>query len=78
ADEVRKLAEKTMSATKEVGDNIAAIQHSAHVNIKEVGEAARTVTEATELANTSGKALTEIVDLASANSAVVTSIAAAA
>jgi methyl-accepting chemotaxis protein len=78
ADEVRKLAEKTMSATKEVGNNITAIQQSAHVNIKEVGEAARAVADATELANTSGKALAEIVDLASSNSAVVSSIATAA
>ncbi|MDR2696062.1 MAG: methyl-accepting chemotaxis protein [Deltaproteobacteria bacterium] len=78
ADEVRKLAEKTMSATQEVGANIKAIQQSAHTNIREVGEAAKSVTEATGLANTSGKALAEIVDLAAANSAVVTSIAAAA
>jgi len=78
ADEVRKLAEKTMSATQEVGANISAIQQSARSNINEVGAAAKAVTEATELANTSGKALAEIVDLASANSAVVTSIATAA
>jgi methyl-accepting chemotaxis protein len=78
ADEVRKLAEKTMNATKEVGTNITAIQHSARNNIKEVGDAAKAVTEATELANTSGKALAEIVNLASANSAVVASIATAA
>jgi len=78
ADEVRKLAEKTMTATQEVGANISAIQNSARTNIKEVGEAAKAITEATELANTSGRALTEIVDLASANSAVVASIATAA
>jgi methyl-accepting chemotaxis protein len=78
ADEVRKLAEKTMSATKEVGDNISAIQQSARANITEVSNAATAVTEATELANTSGQALTEILDLASANSAVVASIATAA
>ncbi|MCL1985367.1 MAG: methyl-accepting chemotaxis protein, partial [Betaproteobacteria bacterium] len=78
ADEVRKLAEKTMSATQEVGANITAIQQSARTNISEVGIAAKAVTEATELANTSGQALMEIVELASANSAVVTSIATAA
>ncbi|MDR2892026.1 MAG: methyl-accepting chemotaxis protein [Deltaproteobacteria bacterium] len=78
ADEVRKLAEKTMSATQEVGTNITAIQNSARTNISEVNEAAKAVTEATELANTSGQALTEIVELASANSSVVTSIATAA
>jgi methyl-accepting chemotaxis protein len=78
ADEVRKLAEKTMTATQEVGANISAIQNSAQTNIKEVGEAAKAVTEATELANTSGHALAEIVELASVNSAVVASIATAA
>ena len=78
ADEVRKLAEKTMSATQEVGANITAIQQSARINITEVGEAAKAITEATDLANTSGQALTEIVNLASANSTVVSSIATAA
>jgi methyl-accepting chemotaxis protein len=78
ADEVRKLAEKTMSATQEVGSNITAIQQSARTNINEVEQAAKAVTEATELANTSGHALTEIVDLASVNSSVVASIATAA
>jgi methyl-accepting chemotaxis protein len=78
ADEVRKLAEKTMSATQEVGATVSAIQNSARTNIGEVGAAARAITEATELANNSGKTLTEIVDLASVNSSVVASIATAA
>ncbi len=78
ADEVRKLAEKTMQATKEVGDNINSIQNSAHVNIQEVDKAAKSVHEATSLADSSGAALREIVDLAAANSGVVTSIATAA
>jgi methyl-accepting chemotaxis protein len=78
ADEVRKLAEKTMSATQEVGSNINAIQQSAKTNIGEVANAARAITEATDLANTSGQALSEIVKLATSNSAVVASIATAA
>ena len=78
ADEVRKLAEKTMSATQEVGASITAIQQSAHTNIKEVGAAAKAIAEATELSNSSGQALGEIVELAAANSQVVTSIATAA
>ena len=78
ADEVRKLAEKTMSATKEVGSNITAIQHSARMNIEEVGNAVTSVREATDLAGSSGKSLEEIVNLASANSAIVASIATAA
>ncbi|MDR2054387.1 MAG: methyl-accepting chemotaxis protein [Desulfovibrio sp.] len=78
ADEVRKLAEKTMTATQEVGHNISGIQHSAKVNIEEVEKAAASIAEATELASNSGQALSEIVQLATANSAVVTSIATAA
>ncbi|MDR0239198.1 MAG: methyl-accepting chemotaxis protein [Deltaproteobacteria bacterium] len=78
ADEVRKLAEKTMQATQEVGSNIQAIQHSARTNIGEVTNAVKNIGEATELANASGQALHEIVELASSNSSVVASIAAAA
>ena len=78
ADEVRKLAEKTMSATHEVGSSITSIQQSARSNIEEVGSAVTSITTATDLANSSGKALQEIVDLAAANSSVVASIATAA
>jgi methyl-accepting chemotaxis protein len=78
ADEVRKLAEKTMSATQEVGSSINAIQQSAKVNIEKVASAADNIGEATSLADSSGEALKEIVNLASANSSVVTSIATAA
>ncbi|MDR1359691.1 MAG: methyl-accepting chemotaxis protein, partial [Deltaproteobacteria bacterium] len=78
ADEVRKLAEKTMQATQEVGGNIAAIQQSVKTNMQEASEAVTAVLEATGLANTSGQALAEIVQLATSNSALVASIAAAA
>ena len=78
ADEVRKLAEKTMEATKEVGSNIQAIQNSARTNIGEVSSAVKNIGDATELANASGQALHEIVELASSNSGVVASIATAA
>ncbi len=78
ADEVRKLAEKTMTATQEVGASITAIQHSAQTNISEMGTAVESVTDATDLANSSGQALNDIVNLASATSAVVSSIATAA
>ena len=78
ADEVRKLAEKTMSATQEVGSNIQAIQNSARTNINEVTNAVTNIAEATDLANASGQALNEIVHLASTNSSFVASIATAA
>lgn len=78
ADEVRKLAEKTMHATQEVSRAIIAIQASARTNVDEVRSAVNGVVEANGLANASGAALDEIVSLASANSSVVSSIAAAA
>ncbi len=78
ADEVRKLAEKTMSATTEVGSSISGIQTSTSTNIKRVLEAAQNVHSATELAGTSGAALGEILQLAANNSGLITGIAAAA
>jgi methyl-accepting chemotaxis protein len=78
ADEVRKLAEKTMNATREVGTSITAIQQSAKTSIHEMGEAVAAISGATELANSSGRALSEIVELATSNSEFVSSIATAA
>ena len=77
ADEVRKLAEKTMSATKEVGDNIKAIQNSAHDNINTVELASEAVDQATERATLSGETLNGIVELAAQNASQVGSIASA-
>lgn len=77
ADEVRKLAEKTMQATQEVGGTIHAVQQSANANIAEVEAAVSRVGVAAELADTSGVALTEIVSLASASSQFAANIAAA-
>jgi methyl-accepting chemotaxis protein len=78
ADEVRKLAEKTMHATQEVGSSISAVQSSAKTNINEVASAVQSISEATKLANSSGEALDGIVQLAAANSSIVASIATAA
>ena len=78
ADEVRKLAEKTMSATTEVGSNINAIQESTLSNLQRVGEATQAVDKATELASFSGRALEEIQELVNLNSERITSIATAA
>ena len=78
ADEVRKLAEKTMSATTEVGSSIRGIQSSTATNLQRVTEAGKSVVEATELAVTSGSALQQIVTLAGKNSALITGIATAA
>ena len=78
ADEVRKLAEKTMGATSEVGGNIRGIQATATNNIRSVAEAAEKVAQATALAGTSGEALSEILHFANSNSALMAGIATAA
>jgi methyl-accepting chemotaxis protein len=78
ADEVRKLAEKTMNATKEVGEVIGSIQTGAQENIKSVETAGKAIDMATGLANQSGEALQQIVELVVLTSDQVRSIATAA
>ncbi|HWR04146.1 MAG TPA: methyl-accepting chemotaxis protein [Humidesulfovibrio sp.] len=77
ADEVRKLAEKTMTATKEVGDAIRGIQDGTRANVDGVDKSVKLITEATDLADQSGRALHEIVQLVDAASDQVRSIATA-
>ncbi|WP_029897076.1 methyl-accepting chemotaxis protein [Desulfohalovibrio reitneri] len=64
ADEVRKLAEKTMGATKEVGEAIRAIQSSASSSVSSTQEAAEALDEGNRLTIRSGEALGEIVSMA--------------
>ncbi len=78
ADEVRKLAEKTMSATKDVGASIRAIQNAARDNIQSMESAVEAIHEATELSHRSGALLEEIVSGAEASAGRIQSIAAAA
>ena len=78
ADEVRKLAEKTMDATKEVDRAISAIQEGAKKNIANVEFAVSRIDTATSLANSSGDALNEIVNLVNLTTDQVSSIATAA
>lgn len=63
ADEVRKLAEKTMTSTIDVSRAIKAIQDSASQSMAQVDRAVKSIEEATEYANLSGTALTEIVTM---------------
>jgi methyl-accepting chemotaxis protein len=77
ADEVRKLAEKTMTATKEVGDAIQGIQNGTQKNIVNVENTVRKIDGATELAGRSGAALGEIVSLVDMSTDQVRSIATA-
>lgn len=77
ADEVRKLAEKTMSATKEVGDAVRAIQSSTNENIREMNDAEESVKKSTDLAQNAGEALSHIVALVEGTTDQVRAIAAA-
>ncbi|WP_421900747.1 methyl-accepting chemotaxis protein [Maridesulfovibrio sp.] len=61
ADEVRKLAEKTMAATHEVGSNVESIQQAMRTNMREVENAVSAVEQTTELAAKSGASLESIV-----------------
>ncbi|WP_319778706.1 methyl-accepting chemotaxis protein [Maridesulfovibrio sp.] len=78
ADEVRKLAENTMSATGEVGNAIKKIQNMTRQNISATEDAADSAQRSSELANESGQTLTEIVRLVVNASDQVRAIATAA
>ena len=77
ADEVRKLAEKTMASTSQVGDAITAIQESANQSMRQVETAVHSIDTATELAGHSGEALEEIVKITESTEDQVRAIAAA-
>lgn len=77
ADEVRKLAEKTMTATTEVNEAISAIQNSSRKNIDSTDSAVSAVSRSTELAGQAGEVLKEIVHFSEDSSQQVHSIAAA-
>lgn len=77
ADEVRKLAEKTMTSTQDVSNAITAIQESTDKSMREVDNAVGKISDATELARQSGASLEEIVSTAETTSDQVRAIAAA-
>jgi len=78
ADEVRKLAEKTMSATKQVGDSIRAIQDVTTTNITAMDKAVDDLQLATEYSNKSGEMLSRIVEGVEDSAEQIRSIATAA
>ena len=77
ADEVRKLAEKTMASTTDVGNAIKAIQESTAKSMEGVEQSVERIGEATELAGQSGVALEEIVATVEATADQVNAIATA-
>ncbi|WP_027179901.1 methyl-accepting chemotaxis protein [Maridesulfovibrio bastinii] len=78
ADEVRKLAEKTIGATDEVEKSINSIQILARENVKGVDETVEAVSGATDLSEKSGQVLSEIVELSRIAADQIRSIATAA
>ncbi len=77
ADEVRKLAEKTMHATKEVKETIFKIKQMTEQNSTYVDKVNGAVGRAIELAHTSQDSLNNIVHLIEENSLHVNSVATA-
>ena len=77
ADEVRKLAEKTMASTNDVGNAIKAIQESTAKSMNGVDQAVERIGETNELASRSGAALEEIVATVEATGDQVNAIATA-
>jgi methyl-accepting chemotaxis protein len=61
ADEVRKLAEKTMKATKEIGEMIKAMQDETGKAISSMQEEVYAVEKGVRLAKEAGEALSDIV-----------------
>ncbi|WP_231583668.1 methyl-accepting chemotaxis protein [Desulfovibrio sp. TomC] len=78
ADEVRKLAEKTMAATKDVAGFITTMQQSVRKNSAKTDETSRAIAAGTDKANASGVMLQEIVGIVSRTSDQIRSMAAAA
>ncbi|NDV23052.1 methyl-accepting chemotaxis protein [Desulfovibrio sp. JC022] len=78
ADEVRKLAEKTMTATGEVSNSIGAIQRVAGENIRSMETVYKHIEEANNFSENSGTVLQEIVTGAEESAVQIQSIATAA
>ncbi len=78
ADEVRKLAEKTMQATVEVGNAIKGVQNSVDTNMHNVDSSVQNVAEATDQARQAGTSLSEILQLVDTSADQIRAIAPAA
>ena len=78
ADEVRKLAEKSMNATREVETAVKGIQERTATSSATVDSAVTAIDEVTALAHQSGEALERIARLSEDASSRVQAIAAAA
>jgi methyl-accepting chemotaxis protein len=77
AGEVRKLAEKTMQATHQVGATIEGIQQDTRKNVASVDTTVQTIEKVSKLTLGSGDELDEIVRLAENSSVQIRAIATA-
>ncbi|MGV6994455.1 bacteriohemerythrin [Desulfovibrio sp. QI0430] len=78
ADEVRKLAEKTMGATKEVEEAVKAIQDETRRNVLTVDKAAQLSVDAADKANNAGDVMRAILQSMADTAGHLASIAAGA
>jgi len=77
ADEVRKLAEKTMQATREVGETIQAIQNKTSQSVEDMNQTNTVVQDTMRLASQAEGSLKKIVSVTESNSEQVRNIATA-
>jgi len=78
ADEVRKLAERTTKATKEIGDMIRQIQQDTKIAVASMEDGTQRVIGGVELANKTGKALEQIQTMVNQTTQMIQQIADAA
>ncbi len=78
ADEIRKLAERTVKATKEISAKITTIQEDSRQMIASMKENVEEVKKGSDLANQAGSALSEIRELITGSSDMIQQIADAA
>ncbi|MGE5499241.1 MAG: methyl-accepting chemotaxis protein [Syntrophothermus sp.] len=78
ADEVRKLAERTTKATKEIGQMIKQIQHDTSEAVDSMNQGTKEVENGKTLANKAGAALDEIIHVTDKVSDIISQVAVAA
>jgi methyl-accepting chemotaxis protein len=77
ADEVRKLAERTTKATREIGDMIRHIQQDTRSAVSSMEEGTQKVAGGVALVNKTGEALAQIVEMVNNSADMIRQIAAA-
>jgi methyl-accepting chemotaxis protein len=77
ADEVRKLAEKTMNATQEVGQAVNEIQNGTQESIRSTESTVSLIQDSSEKVDQAGQALQRIVEMVEKSAEQISSIATA-